>query len=226
MVGGTTCCPYHEFNEAETYDPVSQTWTPTSTKMTNANKATILLPDGLGACGGRGEGHSADYVNVATQSYSTPLREHGRLQRACRPIGLIIHLHCLRVVKPGCRRFQWRLGCLQRSYQRRAIRFERRHVVSYGQHDRRPVIPHGDNPAEWTSPRGWGQDCEGNILSSAELNTPPNGGSTCLSTSSRPRQLVVGRQDSAEDVQGTNNRRPVRMEHHLRKGMVGPGIQL
>ena len=47
IVGGTTCCPYHWFNEAELYDSASQTWTPTSTKMTNANEAPILLADGV-----------------------------------------------------------------------------------------------------------------------------------------------------------------------------------
>ena len=46
VVGGTTCCPYHWFNEAESFDPVSQTWTPTSIKTTAANEGTALLPDG------------------------------------------------------------------------------------------------------------------------------------------------------------------------------------
>ena len=50
--GGTTCTDascslYHWFIEAELYDQVSQTWTPTSAKMTNANETTALLPDGL-----------------------------------------------------------------------------------------------------------------------------------------------------------------------------------
>jgi hypothetical protein len=66
IVGGTTCCPYHWFNEAELYDPVSQSWTPTSTKMTTANEETILLPDGRVLVAGGVSGTQPTAVNVAT----------------------------------------------------------------------------------------------------------------------------------------------------------------
>jgi hypothetical protein len=66
VVGGTICCPYHWLNEAELYDSVSQTWTPTSTKMTTANEETILLPDGRVLVAGGVSGTQPTSVNVAT----------------------------------------------------------------------------------------------------------------------------------------------------------------
>ena len=66
IVGGTNCCPYHWFNKAESYDPVSQTWTPTSAKTTTANEATILLPDGRVLVAGGVSGTQPTAVNVAT----------------------------------------------------------------------------------------------------------------------------------------------------------------
>ena len=66
VVGGVTCCPYHLFNEAETYDQVSQTWTPTDAKMTTANGATILLPDRRVLVAGGARGTQPNIVTVAT----------------------------------------------------------------------------------------------------------------------------------------------------------------
>jgi hypothetical protein len=65
IVGGTTCCPYHWFNEAELFDPVSQTWTPTSSKMTHANERTILLPNNLLLVAGGVSGTQPTAIYVA-----------------------------------------------------------------------------------------------------------------------------------------------------------------
>jgi hypothetical protein len=46
VVGGLTCCPYHWFNSAETYDPLTEVWTPTSSKATLAQGRATLLPSG------------------------------------------------------------------------------------------------------------------------------------------------------------------------------------
>jgi hypothetical protein len=65
VVGGNTCCPYHWFNKAETYDSVNQIWTPTSAKMTNANGTALLLPDGKVLVAGGVEGTEPTTVYVA-----------------------------------------------------------------------------------------------------------------------------------------------------------------
>ena len=156
IVGGMTCCPYHWFNEAELYDPVSQTWTPTSSKTTPANGRAVLLPDGKVLVAGGVKGTQPTAKTLPAPSYSIP---YGHMDRYSEHVDRSGYSH----TDPagewsslGCRWFKWRLGCLQRPHQRRAIRFERRNLVSYRQHDRRPGLPHGDNAAERTSPRGWG----------------------------------------------------------------------
>ena len=63
--GGTNCSVEHWFNEAELYDQVSQTWTPTSAKTTNANETTALLPDGLMLVAGGRKGTSPTATVVA-----------------------------------------------------------------------------------------------------------------------------------------------------------------
>jgi len=56
VVGGGTCCPYGEVNEAEIFDPGTGTWTPTTSKTTPAEDQATLLPDGrvLAAGGWKG----------------------------------------------------------------------------------------------------------------------------------------------------------------------------
>jgi hypothetical protein len=172
IVGGTTCCPYHWFNEAELYDPVSQSWTSTSTKMTTANEETILLPDGLVLVAGGVHGTQPTSRNVddaelfdptmgtwtATASMST--------DRALHTLTLLANGQAL--VAGGfdggwgvCNdlasaelydssRGTWSLTgnmTVARSY----------HTAT--------LLPNGQVLA------GGGTDCEGNVLSSAELYT-------------------------------------------------------
>jgi hypothetical protein len=66
VMGGTTCCPYHWLNEAELYDSVSQTWTPTTNKTTLANGRAVLLPDGKVLVAGGVKGTQPTAVNVAS----------------------------------------------------------------------------------------------------------------------------------------------------------------
>ena len=65
IVGGTTCCPYHWLNQAESFDPISQTWTPTSMKVTDANEETVLLPNGLVLVAGGVKGTQPTNRNVS-----------------------------------------------------------------------------------------------------------------------------------------------------------------
>jgi hypothetical protein len=72
IVGGTTCCPYHWFNEAELYDSVSQTWTPTSGKTTPANGRAVLLPDGKVLVAGGVKGTQPTSKSVADAELFDP----------------------------------------------------------------------------------------------------------------------------------------------------------
>jgi hypothetical protein len=67
-----------------------------------------------------------------------------------------------------------------------------------------------------------GNDCQGNILSSAELYTPPDGTNTCVPP---PAGLVSwwAGDKTADDVQGINPGRLVGGAS-FKKGMVGPGF--
>src|SRR5690349_4620553 len=66
VVGGITCCPYHWFNRAESFDPVTQTWTSTSTKTTSANGPAVLLPNSEVLVAGGTKGTQPTSVNVAS----------------------------------------------------------------------------------------------------------------------------------------------------------------
>ncbi len=72
IAGGSICCPYQWLNEAEVYNPVSQTWTPTKSKTTPANGAAILLPDGKVLVAGGSAGTQPDAVGVANAELFEP----------------------------------------------------------------------------------------------------------------------------------------------------------
>lgn len=46
VIGGLTCCPYTEVNEAEIYDVLTGEWNPTSDKVTRAVDRGVTLQDG------------------------------------------------------------------------------------------------------------------------------------------------------------------------------------
>jgi hypothetical protein len=65
VVGGVTCCPYDWINEAEIYNPATQTWTTTGDKKTKANETTVLLPGGQVLVAGGANGIQSSTTNVA-----------------------------------------------------------------------------------------------------------------------------------------------------------------
>jgi hypothetical protein len=65
VVGGTNCCPYYWYNEAEIYNLATQTWTTTSDKKTEANVKTILLSNGQVLVAGGVSGTQPDVTVVA-----------------------------------------------------------------------------------------------------------------------------------------------------------------
>ena len=64
-VGGGTCCPYRWFNTAESFDPVNQSWTPTAPKNTNAQGAAVLMPNGVVLVAGGRKGNQGNSDSVA-----------------------------------------------------------------------------------------------------------------------------------------------------------------
>jgi hypothetical protein len=76
IVGGTTCCGYYWINEAEMFNPVTQTWTATTGKTTTAQGSSIVLNNGqvLVAGGRSNQGTvvaiaSAELFNPATHTW-------------------------------------------------------------------------------------------------------------------------------------------------------------
>ena len=65
-VGGGTCCPYHWFNTAESFDPLNQSWTPTTPKTTTAQGDAVLMPNGVVLVAGGLHGSQPTSVTVAT----------------------------------------------------------------------------------------------------------------------------------------------------------------
>jgi hypothetical protein len=80
VVGGlTSCCPNQAINKAETYDPVTETWVPTSGKNTGAKgRATRLLNGQVLVAGGRSAGGQtvagAELFDASTDTWSRTAR--------------------------------------------------------------------------------------------------------------------------------------------------------
>jgi len=174
VVSGTTCCPYQWFNEAETHDPISQTWTPTSMEMTRANEAPTLLPDGRVLVAGGITGTQPTNVNVAdaelfdsstgtwtaTASMSTDRSNHtltllnsGQVLVACGYSGgwgICNDLTSAQLYDPNTGAWSPTGSMIgAHSLDSRAILLLNGQVLAMGC-----------------------RDCEGNVLSSAELYTP------------------------------------------------------
>ena len=164
VVGGVTCCPYRWFNKAETYDSVNQTWTPTSPKMTNANGAVTLLPDGkvLVAGGVKGTGvfvadaelfDSFTGVWTATTSMST--------ERGFPTLTLLTSGQAL--VVGGCSD----LSSAELYDSSAGSWFPTGKMTAARESYTATLLANGQVLV------AGGSDCEGNILSNAELYTPP-----------------------------------------------------
>lgn len=181
VVGGTTCCPYHWFNNAETYNPASQTWTLLSAKMTNADEKTASLPDGSILVAGGVKGTQPNFVYVASAELFDPSTgtwgATGSMSTD-RTLHRLVALTSGQVLAAGgasggadvcnslnsAELYDSNVGFWSPTGNMSAARF----FFSA------TLLPNGQVLA------AGGQDCEGNVLSSAELYTPPSGGGVCL----------------------------------------------
>ena len=174
IVGGTTCCPYHWLNEAELYVSVSQTWTPTSSKTTPAKGRSVLLPDGKVLVAGGVRGTQPTAVNVAsaelfdsstgtwTATASMSIDRNGHTLTAL-PSG--------QVLVAGGTSGGWGvcndLTSAELYDSGADTWFLTGNMSAARSLFTATLLPNGQVLA------AGGADCEGNILSSAELYTPP-----------------------------------------------------
>jgi len=175
VVGGTTCCPYHWFNEAESYDPVSQTWTPTSTKMTHANWDPILLPDGKVLVAGGIKGTQPTSVNVADAELfdpSTGIWTATGSMSTDRAGHTLTLLTSGQVLVAGGSSGGWGvcndLTSAELYDSSAGTWFPTGNMIAARGGHTATLLPNGQVLA------AGGADCESNVLSSAELYTPPS----------------------------------------------------
>jgi hypothetical protein len=175
IVGGVTCCPYHWFNEAELYDQVSQTWTPTSTKMTTANETPILLPDGKVLVAGGVKGTQPTSENVADAELFDPAMDTWAAtasMSADRNNHTLTLLPSGQVLVAGGYSGGWSVCNDLTSaelYDSSAGKWLPTGDMTVPRHyHTATLLPNGQVLV------AGGLDCEGNIFSSAELYTPPS----------------------------------------------------
>jgi hypothetical protein len=223
VVGGATCCPYHWFTDAESYNPASQTWTPTSRKMTKADWVTILLSDGKVLVAGGRKGTQPTAVDVAdaelfdsstgtwtaTASMSTDRIEH--------TLTLLTSGQALVV---GGNSGGWGvcndLTSAELYDSSIGIWSPTGNMTAARSNFSATLLPNGQVLA------AGGNDCEGNVLSSAELYTPADEAISCTPP---PEGLVSGWSGdrTADDVQGINNGTLLNGASFT-NGKVGPGF--
>ncbi len=180
VVGGVTCCPYHWFNKAESYDPVSQTWAQTSPKMTTANEKPILLPDGRVLVAGGISGTQPTSVNVATADLfdstagTWTATASMSTDRDAHTLTLLANGQAL---VAGGASGGWGvcndLTSAELYDSSAGTWFLTGNMTVARYNHTATLLPNGQVLV------AAGQDCEGHILSSAELYTPPSGGRTC-----------------------------------------------
>jgi uncharacterized repeat protein (TIGR02543 family) len=172
IVGGNTCCPYHWFNQAESYDPVSQTWTPTSMKVTDATQQAVLLPDGLVLVEGGTKGTQPTNRNVAdAELFDSALNTWS----AAPDMSIDRHWHqaillqSRQVIVAGGSTGGWGdcndLTSAELYDSIAGTWFPTGNMTAARWAFRAALLPNGQVLA------AGGRDCEGNILSSAELYT-------------------------------------------------------
>jgi hypothetical protein len=176
IMGGTDCCPYHWFNEAELYVSVSQTWTPTSSKTTPANGRSVLLPDGKVLVAGGVKGTQPTSVNVASAELFDPSTGTWTATASMstdRNGHTLTPLPSGQVLVAGGNSGGWSIGCndvtAAELYDSSADTwFPTGNMSAARSLFTATLLPNGQVLA------AGGTDCEGNILSSAELYTPPS----------------------------------------------------
>jgi hypothetical protein len=176
VVGGVTCCPYHWFNKAESYDPENQTWTPTSRKVTDANAEPILLPDGKVLVAGGVKGTQPTAVDVADAELfdsSTGLWTATSSMSTDRGFPTLTLLTSGQALVAGGTSGGWGvcndLTSAELYDPATGVWFPTGDMTHARSGHTATLLPNGQVLA------AGGSDCEGNILSSAELYTPGGG---------------------------------------------------
>ena len=204
IVGGTTCCPYHWFNEAELFDPVSQTWTPTSSKMTHANERTILLPNDLVLVAGGVSGPQPTAIYVAAAELfdvTTGTWTATASMSTDRDVHTLTLLANGQALAAGGASGGWGvcndLTSAELYDSSAGTWFLTGNMTVARFYHTATLLPNGQVLA------AGGTDCEGNILSSAELYTPPPG-ATLSTTSLTFGVQLVGTRSAAQTAILTN----------------------
>ena len=174
-VGGGTCCPYHWFNTAESFDPLNQSWTPTASKTTTAQGDAVLMPNGVVLVAGGLRGSQPTSVTVATAELfdsSTGTWASTSSMSVDRDQHTLTLLASGQVLAAGGYSGGWSLGCNDLTsaelYDASAgTWFLTGNMTVARLKPATTMLPNGRVLA------AGGNDCEGNILSSAELYTPP-----------------------------------------------------
>jgi hypothetical protein len=204
VVGGNTCCPYHWFTDAELYDPVTQTWTQMA-KTTNAEELPILLQDGKLLVAGGTKGTQPTAVNVAdaelfdsSSGIWTPTASMST-DRAGHTLTLLPSGQAL---VAGGSSGGWGV-CNDVTSSELYDSSNGTWILTGEMTTARSnftatLLPNGQVLA------AGGSDCEGNLLSSAELYTPPP--IATLSTANLTFSLqLVGTRSAAQTATLTNS---------------------
>jgi hypothetical protein len=180
VVGGATCCPYTWRNSAETFSPQTGTWTPAPGKKTHAQGAAALMKDGRVLVAGGVEGQQPTNKDTADaeifdptsrtwkatpqlpngrEGHALTVRENGRVLLSG---GASVGLGYDDSPPQSCRRMgvlyfpqQVGWGYFSRTLMDHARVYHTATLLSDGS-----VLATG------------GIDCEGNVLSSAEIYRP------------------------------------------------------
>ena len=204
VIGKLNCCPYHLINSAESYDPGTQLWTPTNSRTTPANGAAVLLPDGKVLVAGGAKGTQPTYVNVASVELfdsSTGTWTATASMSTDRDGHTLTLLASGQVLVAGGASGGWGvcndLTSAELYDSSAGTWFLTGNMTAARIGHTATILPNGQVLV------AGGTDCEGNILSSAELYTPPPVAS--LSTSSLTFGLqLVGTRSTAQTATLTN----------------------
>jgi N-acetylneuraminic acid mutarotase len=203
-IGLLTCCPYHLLNNAELFDTQTETWTRTTTKTTTANGAAVLMADGRVLVAGGASGTQPTYVNVAsaelfdsaantwtaTASMSTDRASH-----------TLTLLTSGQVLVAGGFSGGWgvcnELSSAELYDSSAGTWFPTGNMTVARLGFTATLLPDGQVLA------AGGGDCEGNVLSSAELYTPPPVATLSMDSLTFGLQLV-GTPSAAQPITLTN----------------------
>jgi Divergent InlB B-repeat domain/Galactose oxidase, central domain len=182
VIGHLNCCPYTWLNNAESYNSGTQVWTPTPRKATFANDAVVLLPNGKVLVAGGRKGIQPTAINVADAELfdsSTGTWTATASMSTDRYLHTLTLLNSGQVLVAGGFSGGWGVCNDLTSSELYDLSagtwFPTGNMTAARWNFRAALLPNGKVLA------AGGTDCEGNILSSAELYTP----------TSTPRPITV-----------------------------------